>query len=49
MELDMGCREDVQVQECFSSPEILDLEAQCELAHYRGTAHNHLQCLFRLA
>ena len=32
MELDLGCREDVEVRQCFSSPEILELKAQCELA-----------------
>ena len=35
MELDLGFREDVEVRECFSSPEILELKAQCELARYR--------------
>jgi len=39
----------VEVWECFSSPEILELKAQCELAHYRGAAPNHLQCPFGLA
>jgi len=42
MELDLGCREDVEVRECFSMPEILELKAQCELAHYRGAAPSHL-------
>jgi hypothetical protein len=28
--------EDVEVWECFSSPEILELKAQCEMARYRG-------------
>ena len=46
MELDLGCREDVDVRECFSSPEILELKAQCELARYRGTAPSRLQCPF---
>jgi len=49
MELDLGCREDVEVWECFSSPEILELKVQCELAHYRGAAPSRPQCLFRLA
>ena len=46
---DLGCREDVEVWECFSSPEILELKAQCELARYRVTAPNCLQCPFGLA
>ena len=41
-ELDLGCREDVEVRECFSSPEILELKAQCELARYRVAAPNRL-------
>jgi len=49
MELDLGCREDVEVQECFSLPEILELKSQCELAHYRGAAPSRLQCPFGLA
>ena len=49
MELDLGCREDVEVRECFSLPEILEMTAQCELVHYRGAAPNHLQCPFGLA
>ena len=49
MELDLGCREDVEVRECFSSPEILELKAQCELACYRVAAPNRLQCPFGLA
>ena len=49
MELDLGCREDVEVWECFSSLEILELKAQCELAHYRGAAPSRLQCPFGLA
>ena len=49
MELDLGCREDVEVQEWFSSPEILELKAQCELAHYCVAAPNCLQCPFGLA
>jgi len=49
MELDLGCREDVEVRECFSLPEILELKAQCELERYRGTAPNRLQCPFGLA
>jgi hypothetical protein len=32
----------VEVRECFSSPEILELKAQCELARYRGAATNRL-------
>jgi len=48
MELDLGCREDVQVRECFSLPEILELKAHCELACYRGAALNCLQCPFGL-
>jgi len=27
-----------EVQECFSSPEILELKAQCELTRYRAAA-----------
>jgi len=49
MELDLGFREDVEVWECFSSPEILELKAQCELARYRGAAPSRLQCPFGLA
>ena len=45
----MGCRESVDVWECFSSPEILELKTQCELALYRVAAPNHLQCPFGLA
>jgi len=48
MELDLGCREDVEVQEWFSSPEILELKAQCELASYRVAVPNRLQCPFEL-
>ena len=48
MKLDLGCREDVEVEECFSLSEILKLKAQCELAHYCGAAPNHLQCPFEL-
>jgi hypothetical protein len=44
-ELDLGCREDVEVRECFSSPEILELKAQCELARYRVAAPNRLRGL----
>ena len=47
-ELDLGCREDVEVRECFSSPEILELKAQCELVHYCGAAPGRLQCQFGL-
>ena len=39
----------MEVQECFSLPEIIELKAQYELARSRGEAPNHLQCLFRLA
>jgi len=49
MELDLVCREDVEVWGCFSSPEILKLKAQCELANYHVAAPNRLQCTFRLA
>ena len=38
----------MEVWEC-SSPEILELKAQCELARYRGAAPNRLQCPFGLA
>jgi len=48
MELDLGCREDVEVWECFSLPEILELKAQCEVARYRGAAPIRLQCPFGL-
>jgi len=48
MELALGCREDVEVRECFSSPEILELKAQSELARCRGAAPNRLQCSFGL-
>jgi len=46
---DLGCRKDVEVRECFSSPEILELKAQCELARYRAAATNRLQCPFGIA
>ena len=49
MELDLGCREDMEVRECFSLPEILELKSQCELARYRVAAPNRLQCPFGLA
>ena len=49
MELDLGCREDVEVGECYSSPEILELKPQCELVLYHVAAPNHLQCPFGLA
>ena len=49
MELDLGCREDVEVRERFSSPEILELKAQCELVRCSGVAPSRLQCPFRLA
>ena len=48
-ELDLGCREGVEVWECFSSPEILELKAQCELVRYCVAAPNRLQCPFGLA
>ena len=48
-ELDLGCREDVEVRECFSLPEILEFKAQCELARYRGAAPSRLQCPSGLA
>jgi len=49
MELDPGCREDVEVRECFSSPEMLQLKEQCELASYHGSPLSRLQCPFGLA
>ena len=49
MKLDLGCREDVEVGEGFSLPEILKLKAQCELARYCVAAPNRLQCPFGLA
>ena len=39
----------MEVRECFSSPEILELKAQCELARYRVAAPNRLQFPFGLA
>ena len=48
-ELDLGCRGDVEVRECFSLPKILELKAQCELACYRVTTPNRLQCPIGLA
>ena len=39
----------MEVRECFSSPEILELKAQFELALYRGAAPSRLQCPFGLA
>jgi len=47
--LDLGCRVDVEVRECFSSPEILESKAQCEPARYRRAAPSRLQCPFGLA
>ena len=38
----------MEVQECFSLPEFLELKVQCELAHYHGAAPNRLQCPFGL-
>ena len=48
MELDLGCREDVELWDCFSSSEILELKAQCELARYRVAAPNCLRFPFGL-
>jgi hypothetical protein len=48
LELDLGCREDEELRECFSTPEILELKAQFELARYRGAAPSCLQCPFGL-
>jgi len=48
-ELDLGCRVDVEVRECFSSPEIFEWKEQCEPARRRGAAPSRLQCLFGLA
>jgi hypothetical protein len=39
----------VELRECFSSKQILELKAQCELARYRVAAPNRLQCPFGLA
>jgi len=39
----------VEVRECFSSPEILELKAQCELARYRSATSNRLLCPVGLA
>ena len=39
----------MEVQECFSSLEILELKAQCELARYRCAAPSRLQCPFGFA
>ena len=49
MELDLSCRVDVEVRECFSSPEILKWKAQCEPARYRVAAPSRLHCPFGLA
>ena len=49
MLLDLVCWEDVEVRECFSSQEFLELKAQCELARYRGAAPGRLQCPFGIA
>jgi hypothetical protein len=38
----------VELRECFSSSEIIELNAQCELARYSGPAST-LQCPFDLA
>ena len=48
-ELGLGCKEDVEVWECFSSPEILELKAQSKLARYRAAAPICLKCPFGLA
>ena len=48
-ELDLGCRVDMELRECFSLPEILESKAQCEPARYRGAAPSRLQCPFGLA
>jgi len=48
MELDLDCREDVEVQEYFPSSEILKLKAQCEMTRYRVAAPNRLHCPFGL-
>jgi len=34
----------VEVRESFSSPEILESKAQCDLARYRGAAPYRLHC-----
>ena len=39
----------MEIWECFSLPEILELKAQCELARYRPEAASRLQCPFGLA
>ena len=39
----------MEVRECFSSPEIIELKAQCELARYHVAAPSRLQCPFGLA
>jgi hypothetical protein len=44
MVLDLGCRDDVEVWKCFSSPEILELKVECELARYGGAGPNHPRC-----
>jgi hypothetical protein len=49
MDRDLGCWEDVELWECFSSPEILELKVQCELARCRGAAPDRLQCPFGLS
>jgi len=42
MELDLGCREDVEVREYYSSAAILKLTEQCDLALYHGAAPKRL-------
>jgi hypothetical protein len=49
VEIARSCREDVEVREWFSSPEILKLKAQCELACYRVAAPSHPHYPFGLA
>ena len=39
----------MEERECFSSPVILELKAQYELACYRDAAPSRLQCPFGLA
>ena len=48
-ELGLGGREDVEVRECFLTPEIIELKAQFELTRYHVAAPNRLQCPFGLA
>jgi hypothetical protein len=39
----------VEVRECFSLLEILEVKAPCELARYGGAAPSPLQCPFGFA